>query len=665
MRHKLGACLALSALLSPCLHASETDPREVIEALRVQMKQLKTIEAEYTVDSIEGPSRKPMKSRVTYVKDSDRYSIVENQTDPNGREGLRRTVYDGIEVKVFVQVRNEPGRSRGIILPADHKDVVFTSDDLLRAAGFSRVAPGSDERFSTFAFEDRGTEMIDGRECQRIVFVSPYPSGQRAFNYDWVETDGSRHILRRVACLIDDRPDQLLYEHRYSYDSSGGYPFPTEIVYRRYDIDSQGKRTLEYDKRFRIEQVRINEPVDPCELAFTFPEGTIVNVAPPTVSAAELRNPDPARLPEKEESPFDPNLTQPDPRTEFRFPRGQIPLFLPVRFGPRTYDFLLDTGCTGTVFDLSFRPLLGRPKRAMGMSSPGNPLVVQAFAAPRAFVGPFDLADCNEVVCANLKSFTPILGREVHGILGMDILRTHVVQIDFDQGRIAFLDDGREGHSDWGWELPITFNQMKMPQIKVVVGDQPEQDFTIDTGAGGSGAVTKDLFERLLAKGDSRTADTAVATGAGVIHSRDVRSGRATVGPLEYQGLIFTEGNSNRLGLDFLSRHVVTFDFPRRRLYLKKGADFDKPDETGMSGVSLVRSEGRTVVYAVYEGQPAAKAGIKVGDVLLKLQGRDTSTHAMWEIRDLLRSGDGKEITVTIQRGDQVMDVAVVLERQI
>ncbi len=129
--------------------------------------------------------------------------------------------------------------------------------------------------------------------------------------------------------------------------------------------------------------------------------------------------------------------------------------------------------------------------------------------------------------------------------------------------------------------------------------------------------------------------------------------------------LIFSEARDNLLGLGFLSRHVVTFDFPHDRLYLKKGESFDKPDEAGMCGVSLDRSDGRTVVSAIYKGQPAAKAGIKAGDTILKLDGRDVSTYEMWEIRDLLRSGHGKEITMRIQRGSRIKDVKVVLERQV
>lgn len=54
-----------------------------------------------------------------------------------------------------------------------------------------------------------------------------------------------------------------------------------------------------------------------------------------------------------------------------------------------------------------------------------------------------------------------------------------------------------------------------------------------------------------------------------------------------------------------------------------------------------------------------------VGDIILKLDGQDVNTYERWEIRDLLRSGHGKEIAMTIQRAGEIKNVVVILERQL
>jgi predicted aspartyl protease len=351
--------------------------------------------------------------------------------------------------------------------------------------------------------------------------------------------------------------------------------------------------------------------------------------------------------------------------TEFGFERGEHPFFLPVRFGTQVYDFMLDTGASGTIFDASFRPQLGEPRGNVGASTSDSPILLQIFAAPRAFVGPFNLADCNEVATIDLHSLTPVLGRTIHGLLGMDLLKKHVLQIDFDRGRIAFLDGAPKEQQDWGQEFSMSYDSLGRPQVKAAIQGGPEIEFVIDTGYGGGGSLEKGLFDEVVSSGNLKTNEVLNATATGITKFRQARVDRLNVGPFEYRGLILNTGNGNILGADFLSRHIVTFDFPNGRLYLMKGKDFADPFETDMSGLSLVRSEGRTLVYDVQDGRPAAKAGIKTNDVVLKLQGRDANTCKMWQIDQLLRSGDGKEITMTIQRGSEIKDMAILLERQI
>ena len=84
-----------------------------------------------------------------------------------------------------------------------------------------------------------------------------------------------------------------------------------------------------------------------------------------------------------------------------------------------------------------------------------------------------------------------------------------------------------------------------------------------------------------------------------------------------------------------------------------------------MCGVSMVRPEGRTVVSGIWKNGPAAKAGIRVGDAILELDGRSANTYERWEIRDLLRSGHGRQIAMTIQRAGRIKKVVVTLERQL
>ena len=114
-----------------------------------------------------------------------------------------------------------------------------------------------------------------------------------------------------------------------------------------------------------------------------------------------------------------------------------------------------------------------------------------------------------------------------------------------------------------------------------------------------------------------------------------------------------------------MSRHIVTFDFPNSKVYFKKGKEFDKVDETDMSGLHLLRISGKTVVYSVDEDSHAHKAGIRANDIILKVGNKEASEYDMWKLRRLLMSGDKKKVVMTIKRGDGVIEVSFLLTRKI
>ena len=105
------------------------------------------------------------------------------------------------------------------------------------------------------------------------------------------------------------------------------------------------------------------------------------------------------------------------------------------------------------------------------------------------------------------------------------------------------------------------------------------------------------------------------------------------------------------LGLELLSRYVVTFDFPHHAVYLKKGKQFNRPPRNDLSGLQLLRVKDQWVVHAVRKGSPAAKAGLEEKDVLLKLNKERVDRMTLRTIDERF-SKDGDRVWVTIQRGE-------------
>lgn len=349
---------------------------------------------------------------------------------------------------------------------------------------------------------------------------------------------------------------------------------------------------------------------------------------------------------------------------EFTIEKGGD-LILPVTFKGKEYSFFLDTGCSHTVFDTSLKHELGDVKRIERGLTASGPMEAELFDAPEAFLGPFNMQDCGEVSCINLRMMSLIEGKRISGVIGMNFLRKYVIQIDFDKGVISFLQPINAQNPDWGEELEINYDSIGWPHITGNIHDGIKVDFVIDTGNNSTGDLGSKIFKEIISKKEMKTSETLAATAAGTIRLREARITNLSLGSFEYQDLIFGEGIFSCLGLSFLSRHLVTLDFQNNRIYLKKGNDFKKIDETDMSGLHLLRISNKTIVHSVDEGSPAQKAGIRAKDVILKVGDRDANEYEMWELAQLKKSGDKRKITMAIKRGNDVKEVSFLLEKKI
>lgn len=350
---------------------------------------------------------------------------------------------------------------------------------------------------------------------------------------------------------------------------------------------------------------------------------------------------------------------------EFKISKDGYPILLPVTFKGKEYLFVLDTGSSYTAFDISLKHELGEVKKVEKALTAGSHIVAEIFDAPEVFLGPFNLQDCGEVACLDLKMVSLVLGEKISGLLGMNFLKKYIVQIDYDNGTLLFLQPLQKRHSGWGNELSISYNSLGIPTITGNIYDSIKVDFRIDTGANSTGGLSSDIFDQILSEKKLKTSEILFATASGVIRKREIRLDSLSVGSFKYADFIFGEANWSHLGLLFLSRHIVTLDFPNNRIYLKKGKGFKKDDETDMSGLHLLRISNKTVVYSVDEGSPAQKAGIRANDIILKLNDKDANQYDMSELRRLLMSTDGHKIMMTIKQGDDVKDISFLLKKKI
>ncbi|HUG19090.1 MAG TPA: aspartyl protease family protein [Planctomycetaceae bacterium] len=332
-------------------------------------------------------------------------------------------------------------------------------------------------------------------------------------------------------------------------------------------------------------------------------------------------------------------------------------VLVPVTLGNKTYSFVLDTGASLTVFDNSLKPLLNKPLGEQLIGTLSLPSTIEKFESPSYRVGPFPATHKDPVVTTDLSRFRQITGHNIQGILGMSFLRDFVVQIDFDKGSVTLSRTLSDETDSKAVEIPLGQSRNGLHTIagRIPAADQPlDVSFQVDTGASGV-SLNVAQFRLLLDQKQLQIVGKTISSDLGSDRwDYKARLSSLSVDKFEHANLLvshtFSPQQTSVMGLSYLSRFKVTFDFPNQKLLLEPGKQFRKRLEPNRSGIRLLRPEKETVVYSVDEGSPAQTAGVQPGDRIVKINdlGADTSTPFM--LRNELDARPGSEIQLIFSR---------------
>ncbi len=254
-------------------------------------------------------------------------------------------------------------------------------------------------------------------------------------------------------------------------------------------------------------------------------------------------------------------------------------LFVTLRLeSGQELPFVVDSGNPVTLFDKSLKPKLGRPLITMTIHQLDGKQESDFYAAPKLYLGGTPLRTDSYIGSFDFKRLSSLCGHPVKGVLGMDCLRHYCVQLDFAAGKMRFLDPRHLDSAGLGKPFALTFSTENQNFPPMFYDARQNQSLPYIHHPGLLGGPITNL---LIDSGDN--VDGAVEKGAlqGLYLTRFLhffaRHRALRLPECVWDGATYTKlclsgagGRANRLGLRFLARHLVTFDFPDRTLYLKR-----------------------------------------------------------------------------------------------
>ena len=272
-----------------------------------------------------------------------------------------------------------------------------------------------------------------------------------------------------------------------------------------------------------------------------------------------------------------------------------------------------------------------------------------------------------------------IAGQRFEGVIGYDVISRFVVRLDYQNKTMTLYDPATFHYSGPGSAIPITFrngNNLNIPGKIEAPGRAPINAlFTIDTGSSGSIDLNTPFVDanHLLDAVGKTIAGSSYGLGGRSTHLVG-RLASVQIGPYKIAQPIAefsrdtkgTEANPDRdanVGGQILSRFTIYLDYAHNRMILEPNAHLNDPFEYDMSGLRLVSPPpfDRVVVNDVRDGSPAARAGIKKGDVITSVNGVPTSKYSLYDVKQFLRRQG--TVTLQLQRNDKPLEVTLALKR--
>jgi hypothetical protein len=364
----------------------------------------------------------------------------------------------------------------------------------------------------------------------------------------------------------------------------------------------------------------------------------------------------------------------------FKVEKDGNALLVPVTVSGKKYLFLVDTGTTVIQFDRKL--LAGKLKHEDEIRAMDGDCSVPLYDVPAATLGHQDLKeqlskppsltdwpisygwidprDESGIHGSDFSRFREATGREIYGLIGMDFLHNWALQIDFDKGELLLLRKASPPRDADSFKL--YYDELGRPLVNCSIATSDEADFLIDTGCLDTGRLELQFAQGLIQARKARRVGTAhylSFCGEGT-YDDDLLASLA-MGSHQTVNLILTEGDVSCLGLEYLSRFIITFDFPNKLLYVGEGKAFGKRDGRSLSGLHLVRTNSRIVVDLIDADSPAERSGLNMGDTILTIDDRDADKTSLVELRRVFRQ-ENRTVNITAERDGKRITAAVTLE---
>ena len=354
---------------------------------------------------------------------------------------------------------------------------------------------------------------------------------------------------------------------------------------------------------------------------------------------------------------------QPAPLGKLNFEWIDNRIFVQVMLnGQGPFHMIFDTGA-----DLSISPEVAK-KLQLPLASAGETggvgektVALQSTHIRELSFGPVHLTNLESNVIPTADSTYVFGDIPVDGYLGLEVFQHYVVRHDYETRELTFYDPRTYAYDGPGESVPFE-RDGNIPVIDATF-DGIAGKFGVDTGAR-SALILYGPFVASNKIDEKYHATFQGVSGWGIggpvrsymVWSRSLKIDKFELHDLvarlslNKSGVTATSSKAGLIGPDVLKQFTFICDYVRGRLIFEKNSKFGTRDHYDRSGMWISQKGDNFEVFDVILGGPADHAGLKVGDLILAVDGKSTAQLRLTDVRDQWKNSDpGTAIKLQLQ----------------
>ncbi|MDX1667011.1 MAG: aspartyl protease family protein [Saprospiraceae bacterium] len=264
--------------------------------------------------------------------------------------------------------------------------------------------------------------------------------------------------------------------------------------------------------------------------------------------------------------------------------------------------------------------------------------------------------------------FEEFAGVNVQGILGADIFRRFVVEINYRKQRLVLYDPAKFRPPGDHVQYPVEIYRNKpyiITRVQFPNGRTIPTKLLVDSGANLALLLYTDTDPDLAVPEKVIKSRIGIGLG-GYLEGFLGRVRKLEIGDFDMDGVItnfqqlspdldtsYLNGRHGILGNQVLSRFNLIIDYPREEMYLHPARKYGKKFPFDKSGIVLAASGVDLKTYTIYdliEGSPAAEAGVQIGDEIIRINWFPARFFSLEDITGKFMARTGKKIKLVLLR---------------